>query len=61
MKIGEKFKYCRSEYEVVSVFQDNGKTFFVCKKRKKDGVYTYSNIFTFRINEENKKELFQHV
>ena len=32
MKVGDKFKYGRTEYTVVSVFVDNGKEFYVAKK-----------------------------
>ena len=46
MKVGDKFKYGRTEYTVVSVFVDNGKEFYVAKKTCRDGSIRYSNVFT---------------
>ena len=46
MKTGDKFKYGRTEYTVVSVFVDNGKEFYVAKKTRRDGFIKYSNVFT---------------
>ena len=46
MKVGDKFKYGRTEYTVVSVFVDNGKEFYVAKKTCRDGFIQYSNVFT---------------
>ena len=51
LSIGSKFKFGRTEYTVVSIFTDEGKTFFVCKYLNSDKIYSYSNIFTF--NSEN--------
>lgn len=52
MKVGDKFKYGRTEYTVVSVFVDNGKEFYVAKKTRRDGFIQYSNVFTH--NEDGK-------
>ena len=52
MKVGDKFKYGRTEYTVVSVFVDNGKEFYVAKKTRRDGFIKYSNVFTR--NEDGK-------
>lgn len=52
MKVGDKFKYGRTEYTVVSVFVDNGKEFYVAKKTRSDGFIKYSNVFTS--NEDGK-------
>ena len=52
MKAGDKFKYGRTEYTVVSVFVDNGKEFYVAKKTRRDGFIQYSNVFTR--NEDGK-------
>lgn len=52
MKVGDKFKYGRTEYTVVSVFVDNGKEFYVAKKTRRDGFIQYSNVFTR--NEDGK-------
>ena len=46
MKTGDKFKYGRTEYTVVSVFVDDGKEFYVAKKTRRDGFIQYSNVFT---------------
>ena len=46
MKVGDKFKYGRTEYTVVSVFVDDGKEFYVAKKTSRDGLIKYSNVFT---------------
>ena len=46
MKFGDKFKYGRTEYTVVSVFVDNGKEFYVAKKTCRDGSLRYSNVST---------------
>ena len=46
MKIGDKFKYGRTEYTVVSVVVDNGKEFYVAKKTCSNGSIQYSNVFT---------------
>ena len=52
MKTGDKFKYGRTEYTVVSVFVDDGKEFYVAKKTRRDGFILYSNVFTR--NEDGK-------
>ena len=52
MKIGDKFKYGRTEYTVVSVFVDDGKEFYVAKKTSCGGLIKYSNVFT--CNEDGK-------
>ena len=46
MNVGDKFKYGRTEYTVVSVFVDNDKEFYVAKKTCRDGSIRYSNVFT---------------
>lgn len=35
MKVGDVFKHFRSNYEVVAVFRDSGKEFYVAKRKKK--------------------------
>lgn len=57
LSIGSIFKFGRTEYTVVSVFTDEGKTFFVCKYLNRDKIYSYANILTF--NSENI--LHKHV
>lgn len=35
MKVGDVFKYFRSNYEVVAVFRDSGKEFYVAKRKNR--------------------------
>ena len=55
MAVGEIFKQGRIFYEVVAVFVDDNKTFYVAKCNTTDGGVSYSNIFT--LNE--KGELYK--
>ena len=59
LKIGSKFRgKDRKTYTVVSIFDDAGKTFYVCKcPVGGTSSYTYSNIFCYN----NRGELFKHV
>ena len=59
MKVGDVFKHCRSNYEVVAIFKDSGKEFYVAKKKNKSGIISYSHIFTYSDN--SRKELIDHV
>lgn len=56
MKVGDVFKYFRSNYEVVAVFRDSGKEFYVAKRKNRNGVTSYSHVFTYYNN-----ELIEHV
>jgi len=60
-KVGDTFKYGRTIYTVLSIFEDEGNTFYACKYTKKDGLVSYSNIFTYRIDDEGFSELYQRV
>ena len=60
-KIGDTFKYGRTIYTVLSIFEDNGKPFYVCKYTMKDGIISYSNIFTYRIDDDGFSELYKRV
>jgi len=58
VKVGDTVQCGLIRYIVVSIFEDNGRTFYVCKYTKKnDNVTSYSNILTY--NKEHK--LFKHV
>jgi hypothetical protein len=62
LKIGSKFRgKDRKTYTVVSIFDDAGKTFYVCKcpicPASGTSSYTYSNVFCY-----NKRgELFRRI
>ena len=46
MKVGDKFKIGRTEYEVVARFVDNGNQYYVAKYKMACGIVSYSNTFT---------------
>lgn len=56
MKVGDVFKYFRSNYEVVAVFRDSDKEFYVAKRKSRNGITSYSHVFTYYNN-----ELIEHV
>lgn len=56
MKVGDVFKYFRSNYEVVAVFRDSGREFYVAKKKNRNDITSYSHVFTYHNN-----ELIEHV
>ena len=60
MKVGDVFKHFRSNYEVVAVFRDSGKEFYVAKRKKRNGITSYSHVFTYS-NNDLGKELIEHV
>lgn len=55
MAVGEIFKHRRIFYEVVAVFVDDNKTFYVAKCNTAYGGVSYSNIFTL----DEKGELYK--
>lgn len=57
MNPGFKFKDGRKVYEVVSRFDEYGQKFWVTKTLDTNGVWSYSNIFTF----DDEEKLFKHV
>ena len=62
IKVGDTIKCGRTEYTIVSIFNDRGHEFYVGKYKMKDGVISYSNIFTYSDdNEDGIVELFKHV
>ena len=46
-KIGDTFKHGRKEYEVLGIFEEEGKIFYWCRTTTANGLTTYSNIFTY--------------
>lgn len=60
-KVGDTFKYGRTTYKILSIFEDEGNTFYTCKYTMKDGIISYSNIFTYRINDDGFNELYKRV
>ncbi len=56
MKVGDVFKHRRSNYEVVAVFRDSGREFYVAKGKNGNGITSYSHVFTYY-----NKELIEHV
>lgn len=56
MKVRDVFKHFRSNYEVVAVFRDSGREFYVAKRKDRNGITSYSHIFTYY-----NKELIGHV
>ena len=57
MKIGDKFKYGRREYEGISTFVDDERELYVAKTDK--GYPSYSIFCYYTIGEE--KRLYQHT
>lgn len=51
MKVGDVFKHFRSNYEVVAVFRDSGKEFYVAKRKNRNDITSYSHVFTYHNNE----------
>ena len=46
MKVGDKFKVGRTEYEIVARFVDEGVQYYVAKYKMACGITSRSNTFT---------------
>ena len=53
LSVGDVIKHQRTKYTIVSVFLDRGRIYYIGKYIMKDGVVSYSNVFTY--NEDNGK------
>lgn len=47
IKIGDKFKIRKKEYEVIGIFEENDEKFFWCRTTDYSGLTIYSNVFRY--------------
>lgn len=57
MNVGDVFIFGRMQYIVVAKFTDLGREYIVAKNVKKDGRFSYSNIFAYT----DYGRLFKHI